>query len=227
MFAPEILFQNSKLVVVQKPACTLSVPARDHNDPRRVLGRELEEHLHTKIYPIHRLDFEVAGPMIYALDSNAHREFCQAFENHSIKKTYQAIGITESKTTLHGLNLGKEELWCSKLVRGKKRTFEAPHGKESYTLAKLLEQRETKLGVLHLIELSPKTGRPHQLRFEMMKHHMPIVGDSLYGSGLKYRNSENIALLATKLELSSALSEKWEIPSVFIGPGPKWELVGE
>ena len=128
---------------------------------------------------------------------------------------------------MHGLNLGKEELWCSKLVRGKKRTFEAPHGKESYTLAKLLEQRETKLGVLHLIELSPKTGRPHQLRFEMMKHHMPIVGDSLYGSGLKYRNSENIALLATKLELSSALSEKWEIPSVFIGPGPKWELVGE
>ena len=61
--------------------------------------------------------------MIYALDSNAHREFCRPKAIPS--KTYRAVGITESKTTLYGLNLGKK-MWSSKLVRGKKRTFEAP-----------------------------------------------------------------------------------------------------
>jgi len=222
---PHILFQNSYLVAVLKPACTLSVPAREQDDPRRVLGRELEEHLRTKVYPIHRLDFEVAGPMIYALDPKTHSEFCQAFEAHAIKKVYQAIGLCDSKTRAHGLLPGKEETWCSKLVRGKRRTFEAPHGKESYTLAKLLEQRETKWGILTLVELGPRTGRPHQLRVEMMKHHMPIVGDSLYSSKLKY--GESIALLATKLELSPELSKKWEVPSAFAGPGPCWDLVGE
>ncbi|MBI2522553.1 MAG: hypothetical protein HYV97_19190 [Bdellovibrio sp.] len=226
MMTPQILFQNSYVIVVQKPPCTLSVPARDQNDPRRVLGRELEIHLGSKVYPIHRLDFEVAGPMLFALDPQAHSEFCSAFESHAIQKTYHALGLRESDKTPPGLVLGKEDEWFSKLVRGKRRTFEAPHGKESFTLAKLLEERETKWGTLMLLELGPRTGRPHQLRFEMMKHNIPIVGDNLYGSSLKY-DEESIALLATKLELSSQLSSKWHVPSVFTGPGPQWEKVRE
>ena len=227
MIKPEIIFQNSSILVVQKPACILSVPARDHDDQRRVLGRELEEYLGAKVYPIHRLDFEVAGPMIYALASEPHREFCQAFESHAIKKTYQALGMVELETAkTNPMVRGKEGMWTSKLVRGKRRTFEAPHGKESYTLAKLIEQRETNFGIINLMELGPRTGRPHQLRYEMMKHGMPIVGDLLYGSSLAYGDlGDGIALCATRLELSAPLVEKWKVPALFTGPGPLWDYI--
>ena len=125
-------------------------------------------------------------------------------ENKSIHKIYSAL--TKSSNTF---NIGETYEWKSKLLRGKKRAYESPHGKDSLTLAKLELVDEN--GFSHW-DLSPVTGRSHQLRFELFRHEEPIVGDSLYGSTDKFYG-EGIALRAYKIDFSKVLNrEQFSLP---------------
>ncbi|MBS1983477.1 MAG: RNA pseudouridine synthase, partial [Bdellovibrionales bacterium] len=87
--------------------------------------------------------------------------------------------------------------WKSRIHRGKKRAFEAPHGKDALTRATWL--RRTEQGLLWRLE--PLTGRSHQLRFELTKQGFPILGDQLYGAQTKF-DGEGIALRAVELDFS-------------------------
>ena len=57
-----VLFENENFIAVDKKSGVLSVPSRmGKEDPRPVLGLELQETLKKQIFPVHRLDFEVSG----------------------------------------------------------------------------------------------------------------------------------------------------------------------
>jgi len=171
--AVERVFENTDLLVVIKPHGSLSTPGRDPDDTRPCLGRELQNEVGTQIFPVHRLDFEVSGLVMFAKSKAAHTAAQQWFEGGVVKKTYQAL----SRAGGNPKEFADWVLWRSKLVRGKRRSFEAPHGKEALTEARLLKLE----GDLWRWELRPLTGRSHQLRFEMSKHGFPILGDELYG----------------------------------------------
>lgn len=167
----DIIFENTELIVVDKPHGWLSTPARDAADPRPCVGRDVQTRAGQQIFPVHRLDFEVSGLLMFAKTREAHRDGQRWFEESAVRKTYHALSAPGA---------GDYEQWAewhSKLARGKKRAFEAAHGKPSLTRARMVagdsEYWEW--------ELMPMTGRPHQLRFEMAKHFFPIIGDVLYG----------------------------------------------
>ena len=62
----QILFQNRDFIYVNKPAMVLSVPPRfPEKDQRDVLGKDLEKQLGVSIFPVHRLDFEVSGIIVF------------------------------------------------------------------------------------------------------------------------------------------------------------------
>jgi tRNA pseudouridine32 synthase / 23S rRNA pseudouridine746 synthase len=208
-----ILKQTENFVVIFKDARELSVPSRDRNDPRPVAGLLLTQHLGQQVYPIHRLDFGVSGVLLFALNSKAQALASKAFENRCVQKTYQGFSSSIGMGSLNN-----EQVWTSKIVRGKRRSFEADHGLEALTRAKALSN--VKMGSFELVEwqLVPKTGRPHQLRFEMAKHQAPLVGDTLYGSHVQLKDAE-IALRAVALEFSDAdlvneLGPKLEAPRI-------------
>jgi tRNA pseudouridine32 synthase/23S rRNA pseudouridine746 synthase len=194
----KILNQYPGLVVVYKPSGVLSIPARDKNDTRPVLGRMLEVDLKQTIFPVHRLDFEVSGIMLYALNAVTHKALSLAFEHQEIHKTYMAIAENHEK------HQDLQE-WKSLLLKGKKRTYEAPYGKPSVTHAQLLENFTYKNKLVSRWKLSPLTGRSHQLRYEMMKHQHTIIGDKLYGSQISYKEN-SIALLSYQIELPEKLT---------------------
>lgn len=195
----KILERYPELVVVLKPSGMLSVPARDVNDPRPVLGRLLEYDLKQQIFPVHRLDFEVAGIMLYALSASMHKILSVAFEEHKILKTYFAIAEN------HSVFKAKQE-WKSLLLKGKKRTYEASFGKPSLTFAEVLENYTLNGKNISKWRLNPFTGRSHQLRYEMLKHGHTILGDKLYGS--KFRLSPNqIALISYSIDLPIVLTQ--------------------
>lgn len=206
-----ILNKTEHLIVVVKPAAMLSVPARFNTDERLVLGKLLEQQFGTQIFPVHRLDFEVSGIMLYALHPGLHRELSMAFEAHEIQKTYHALAEN------HEGNLDIQQ-WHSILVKGKKRAFEAPYGKKSITQAQCLKNFPApgdSKKILSLWKLSPKTGRSHQLRFEMMKHLHPIVGDKLYHSNYGF-GVNHIALCATSIILPESLQKApWHLESTY------------
>jgi tRNA pseudouridine32 synthase / 23S rRNA pseudouridine746 synthase len=195
-----IVFENPSFLAVDKPHGWLTTPAREASDARTVLGLELQKERGTQIYPVHRLDFEVSGLVLFALNREAHMVAQSWFENSLVKKTYQAWSKKAG-----GFPRDWED-WHSRLVRGKRRSFEAAHGKDSITRARVVEERNEFLRW----ELMPATGRPHQLRFEMAKHGFAILGDTLYG-GEPGKDKNRIALRAVAIDFSGC-GERMGLP---------------
>jgi tRNA pseudouridine32 synthase/23S rRNA pseudouridine746 synthase len=190
------IFSNSHFIIVDKAANVLSVPARTGElDPRLCLGRILEVDLGTKIFPVHRLDFEVQGLIMYALTPAAQKAGNAWFENKEIQKVYSAISKSSGE-----FKVGENYEWKCVLLRGKKRAYESPHGKESLTKARLVSIDDS--GHSHW-ELEPVTGRSHQLRYELFRHKEVIIGDQLYGSTETFADGA-IALRAFKIDFTRA-----------------------
>lgn len=197
----KILLETPDAIIVDKPAGWLAVPGRDPKEARPVLGRELEKQLGLQIFPIHRLDAEVSGVILYGKTAPFHREANALFENKKITKTYQAL------TPEGAFGASGDLRWESKILRGKKRAYEAPYGKDAITLARL----EQKIPGGWEWRLNPITGRAHQLRFELYKRGIPIWGDTLYGSTQQW--PEGIALRALQIEFPTDFAEKWGLPT--------------
>jgi tRNA pseudouridine32 synthase/23S rRNA pseudouridine746 synthase len=196
-----IHFQNEHFVVVQKPAGWLSVPSRDKNDPRPCVGLVLQKHLKIELFPCHRLDFEVSGLLLFAKSAKAHRAANQWFEKHQIIKIYNALseGVSAAAEKFKTKQLIK-----STLVRGKKRTFAAPHGQPAETYVHLIDQRKLNHFPVLFWQLEPLTGRSHQLRYELSHLQFPILGDQLYGSHFSVGENK-ISLQAVELNFEKAL----------------------
>lgn len=206
------VFENESFIVLDKPAGVLTTPSRyEDQDPRRCLGLELQEQLGIQVYPVHRLDFEVSGLVLFAKDAESHKVANAWFEKRTVSKTYRALTHRQGfdhipahiKNPRQKMDLQENEelIWKCRLLKGKKRAYEHPEGKECETRAiyKGLEKD------FLLWDLMPVTGRSHQLRFDLSRNGFPIVGDDLYGSSLDVKKDE-IALRSYKLDFS-------EIPS--------------
>ncbi len=199
-----VVLNNDHFVIVDKKALVLSVPSRlNEEDARPVLGRVLEHDLGIRLFPIHRLDYEVSGLIMFAKTPKAQQSGNRWFEKKEVTKTYYAQSQAAIDTTVatQEFLLNEEMLWKCKLLRGKKRAYESPGGKESITKASL--QKVDEEGLFHW-ELNPVTGRSHQLRYELFRHGHPIVGDVLYSSPIKFK-SEGIALRSYKINFKDAL----------------------
>ena len=193
----KIVFENDRFLAVDKPAGYLSIPSRAGKaDLRPCLHQLLESQAGKKILPVHRLDVEVSGLVLFAKDAQAHRDANGWFESRSIKKSYEAWSEGAAPPT------DEPQLWESLLVRGKRRTFESPHGKPSVTRAFWLRSRNLNGAQIQVWRLEPLTGRSHQLRVELAKRGNPIVGDKLYGAVSSFHGGA-IALRAVKVSFEN------------------------
>ncbi len=197
MSEPTTVFENAHFLIVDKPAGWLTVPGRTGDaDPRPCLTTKLKEN--GQLFNVHRLDAEVSGLVCFAKSAEAHRQANQWFEARDVRKTYEAIA--ERPVTME-FPMQTAMTWKSKLLRGKKRAYEKPFGKDCVTEAIFVGNVEREGHVRGHFTLHPLTGRPHQLRFEMAKHGFPIWGDTLYGAQQVFHESA-IALRAVKLDFS-------------------------
>ena len=207
---PEIIFQNEHFLIIDKPAEVLSVPSRTGaKDPRPVAGILMQDLLGKKIYPVHRIDEDVSGLLLFALSADAHRTANQWFEKHEVIKTYAALSVPVAADRE---TWASPQQWTCKLMRGKKRAYEAEFGKESATRAQYVSETREGRSMCHL---QPLTGRSHQLRYEMTRHGFPIDGDSLYASTVPVRLGTGIALRAFRLDFSGCQNRaRYDLPAV-------------
>lgn len=201
-----IIFENQHFLCAIKPPGVLSVPSRfEGEDKREVLGRLLEKQLRKTLYPVHRLDFEVGGLILFAKNKEAQTMLSKGFELKTIQKKYEAI---TSLPLSPGLESGKKQIWTCVLAKGKRRAFIAAHGKKSITEVVFAG----KTGEKNRLWLWPVTGRSHQLRFEMSNHNMAIDGDQLYGSMVETQEKK-IELDSIEIDFSTfPYREKLEAP---------------
>ena len=208
-----IVYSSRDVVVVDKPAGWLSVPSRTGTaDPRPVVGLALQDQLSCRLWPVHRLDEEVAGLLLFARSADAHRLLCAAFEDHRVEKTYRARcqGAVPPDA-----RRGAWVRWTSTLLRGKKRAYVHPAGKLAITDVWLQAQDASGLHFL----LRPRTGRGHQLRVELARRGCAIVGDTLYGAAAD-SSQPGIALQAIALSFAAWKdANRLHLPATLLLPG--------
>lgn len=215
----EKIFENEFFVFVDKAAMVLTTPSREGDrDARPCLGLDLQKQMNRQIFPVHRLDFEVSGLVMFAKTPEAHSQANTWFEKKHVVKTYQAV--TEGQSFEHippqvantrklfTPEIDQEFVWKCLLLRGKKRSYEHPTGKNSETVAIYKGLQNS----WHRWQVQPLTGRSHQLRYELSRHGFPIIGDELYGSKQQW-TSAGIALRAHRLDFAQeANAAKWDLP---------------
>lgn len=169
----EILYEDKSLVVVYKPEGVLSV-ATDFDIKYNVhtfLKRRLP---FRRVYPVHRLDRETSGVMMFAYTEQAKDHLKDQFEQHSIDRNYIAIveGNVEPKQGVWQSYLAEDDAYVVKSVKGSEK------GKLAVTHYTVLQSRKNTT----LLSLVLETGRKNQIRVHCKEAGHPIVGDKKYGS---------------------------------------------
>lgn len=191
----EIAYEDTRLVVVNKPGGMLSVPGRGPEKQDCVIRRLQQKYpLMIEQPAVHRLDMFTSGLMVVAINSETHRNLNRQFEQRQVVKEYTALleGIVaEERGEIH-LPFRVD------LDNRPHQIYDPVHGKMGSTRWQRLSYEN---GCTR-IRFIPLTGRTHQLRLHAA-HSLgldcPIVGDSLYGSGV---DGEPMLLHASLLTFS-------------------------
>ncbi|MEO6131980.1 MAG: RluA family pseudouridine synthase, partial [Saprospiraceae bacterium] len=164
-----ILFQNDTIVAVYKPPGLLSVPDRYQDERPSVAHWLLNKFPSAR--PLHRIDFETSGVLLFCLIPEAFGWYSDQFEVRSISKLYLAIveGRCQQEEGLIDQPL---------LTQSNGKVIISHRGKPSQTQWKLSERFQNN----SLLEINPLTGRTHQIRVHLSSIGHPIVGDIIYGS---------------------------------------------
>ncbi|MDO6447326.1 bifunctional tRNA pseudouridine(32) synthase/23S rRNA pseudouridine(746) synthase RluA [Colwellia sp. 1_MG-2023] len=188
----DIVYQDDDLVVLNKPSGLLTVPGRlaEHKD---CLQNRVQKVLPTATI-VHRLDMATSGIILMALNKPAHVEISRQFEKRQTQKSYIArvYGKVESQT-----GSVDEPLICDWPNRPKQKV-DHQHGKKSLTHYRVLSYQENST----LVELTPVTGRSHQLRVHMLSLGHPILGDRLYAHDKALTISPRLQLHAQWLTIT-------------------------
>lgn len=209
MTAPyELLYQDEYLVAVCKDADVLSVPGRGE-EKQDCLWRRVQVDFPTARI-VHRLDYATSGVMILALDAEAHRRLNRAFQERKTQKLYHAIVHPALPDTQGTVELPLRCDWENRPLQ----IVDHEQGKAATTHWKVLE--ETPLGTR--VELTPITGRSHQLRVHMQSLGCPIIGDRFYATQAQQALSSRLLLNASTLELTHPMTDeplKFSVPCPF------------
>lgn len=176
----QILYEDSALLVIDKPAGMVVHPSAGHGRHTLVhaLLAYLEDipHVGGAERPgiVHRLDKDTSGVLVVAKSDRAHRELSRQFKEGTVKKSYVAIvkghmpqtkGVIEAPIGRHPINR-------------KKMSVHSRAGKYALTFWQV--KQEFAVGAT-LLNVELKTGRTHQIRVHLAMIGHPVIGDATYG----------------------------------------------
>ena len=170
-FQHEILFENDHLLVVDKPHFLTMTPTGQYVQ-ETLLVRLKKQTAYQDLTPIHRLDRETAGVVLFCKTPHTRGIYQQLFAERKVQKIYHAIAAycTQQKfPQLVQLHLEKGQPFYTMQVNPNK-----PHNTETW-----IEQLEhNQIYAKYL--LTPKTGKQHQLRVHLNHLGLPILNDPFY-----------------------------------------------
>lgn len=210
-----ILYQDSDLVIVNKPSGLLVHRSHIDRYETRFAMQMVRDQIGQQVYTVHRLDKPTSGALVFALSSDVARTMSEGFAAGLIHKKYLAVvrGWPEGPLTVdYPL---KEEL--DKTTDGLASIDKPPQS--AVTEFEILGRVELPVTVdrfptsrYSLIKAIPLTGRRHQIRRHLRHLGHPIIGDITYGVGKHNRFFENefkmrrLLLACTGLEFAHPVS---------------------
>jgi tRNA pseudouridine32 synthase/23S rRNA pseudouridine746 synthase len=169
-FVEQVLYQDAHILVADKPHFLPVIPS----------GRFLRETLLVRLrkqcatealVPVHRLDRETAGVVLFSLNPKTRSHYTSLFRNRRVRKVYEALAPSREDSKFPSTRR-------SRIVRGEPffRMKEVPGEANSETHISFLSN----LRGITLYQLVPFTGRKHQLRVHLAAIGIPIINDKLY-----------------------------------------------
>ncbi len=187
-----ILYEDTDLVVVDKPAGMVVHPSAGHAAGTLVnallhhigdlsgIGGELRPGI------VHRLDRGTSGVMVVAKHDRAHQELSRQFRDREVEKEYIALvwGVVQAGRRID-TPIGRDP------VQRQRMSARARRARSAVTRV----TRATQLPGVSLVQVAILTGRTHQIRVHLSSIGHPIVGDALYG-GVRRRVPANLRALS-------------------------------
>jgi 23S rRNA pseudouridine1911/1915/1917 synthase len=160
---------------------------------------------------VHRLDRETSGVLVVAKTEQAFEELKKLFQNRKIEKTYVALvyGHTPELKGVINKPLARQK---GKLKRTVAKTESAlTKSQEALTLYCVINRYKN----FDLLEVTPKTGRTHQIRAQLSFEQNPILGDTIYGGQGHKLPFEWQALQCTELAFDYEQQQfHWQLSSL-------------
>ncbi|MEW7314431.1 RluA family pseudouridine synthase [Buttiauxella gaviniae] len=205
----ETLYQDDHLVLINKPAGLLSLSGKNPQNLDSV------HHRLVKTFPgctlVHRLDFGTSGLMVVALNKAINAALCQQFSQRTVTKVYSALlcGHLSDDEGVIDAAIAKDPalfpLMSICAITGKP-------ARSHYQVVERFYREQDDGTVLPLtrVQLTPETGRTHQLRIHCQQLGHPILGCDLYGGRLLpgTEQTPRLMLHASELHFVHPISEK-------------------
>ncbi len=183
----EIIFEDSDMLVINKPAGLITHPGNGRHDKTLVnallfkVGNSLSG-INGVMRPgiVHRLDKDTSGLMVVAKNDLAHKNLATQIEDRSLKRHYLALcyGVPKPLSGKINKNIDRSHKNRLKMITVKN------SGKRAITNYEVKEVYYNT--ALSLVECKLDTGRTHQIRVHLDSIGYPLVGDQLYKSKRRY-----------------------------------------
>ena len=181
-----VLHEDEDLIVIDKPAGLVVHPAPGHPSGTLVnallhrcsdlsgIGGVLRPGI------VHRLDRGTSGVLVAAKHDAAHQALARQFHDHSVEREYLAL-----VRGLPALDAGRVDRPLGRHPRDRKRFSVAARGRvrEAHTAWRVL--RRYPKSERSLLAVRPETGRTHQIRVHLASSGLPVLGDPVYGGGVR------------------------------------------
>ncbi|MCI9228487.1 MAG: RluA family pseudouridine synthase [Dorea sp.] len=189
--ALDILYEDSDIIIVNKPKQMVVHPAAGHYSGTLVNAlmyhcREELSGINGMMRPgiVHRIDMDTTGSLVACKNDLAHQSLAEQLKVHSIKRVYAAIvhGIVRDDSGTVDAPIGRHP------VDRKKMSIHARNGKRAVTHYRVIQRLQGESaraagcpdGFTYL-ECELETGRTHQIRVHMASIGHPLLGDMVYG----------------------------------------------
>ena len=202
----EIIYEDSDIIVVNKPKGMVVHPANGNPDGTLVnaimaICKDSLSGIGGEIRPgiVHRIDKDTSGLLIVAKNDNSHVKMSEQIKNHEVKKTYIALvrGVFKENEATIDMPIGRSTSDRKKMAVNK-------NGKNAITHIKVLKRFDK----YTLLKVNIETGRTHQIRVHLSHIGYPIVGDYTYSNGKNEFDVVGQCLHAQKLEFKHPITQK-------------------
>jgi RluA family pseudouridine synthase len=192
--AVRVLFENADFLAADKPEGVVSVAEAGKGG----LPELLKDVFPGKLYPVHRLDREASGVIVYAKNADAHRHLNGQFDRREVRKTYLAVALGAIEANRGSIKAPIREFGSGRMG------VDAKRGKPSSTEFKVVER----LDGATLVRVHPATGRRHQIRVHLYHIGHPIAGDLRYGDRERQGPIPRLMLHALEIEFGLPSGER-------------------
>lgn len=186
-----VVYENQDFVVLNKPSGIPSHPSVDNRLENSLT--QLAQAMGLELMITHRLDTLTAGLIVYAKNNDFVKNFNIQMQNRGIDKKYVALVETKQMLPTRLVHYMEPSPRAPKKV--------SPNFTEGWAQCELEILEQKIFSGYSWIKINLLTGRTHQIRSQVSEQGAPILGDTMYGSQITFRDNA-IALRACELQLN-------------------------